>query len=225
MSKKKKYIIGFVFIIVCSILGMQLSKIPQVKDLIEIKVVKVKGTDRLTKEDVAKIFKNQNWFFLDEDKVKKQMKTEHPFIKNVEIQRLFVNEIRLIILEREPFAILKTKKGKYIIDDEGFVLKYYKVKNKNYPIVIYRDKKINPEKIHALMEISQKITKLYKSPSKFIVENRKISCITQDDKIFIFDFNNYKKELEKFEVFAKKVNIKQYKYMDFSFDSMVVSRR
>jgi len=225
MKKSRKYIIGLLFLIVCSLLGIQLAKTPQVKGLIQIKVVKVKGTDRLTKEDVAKVFQNQNWFFLNEKEIEEQMKKEFPFIKNIKLQRLFVNEIRLLVLEREPFAILKTKNKKYIIDDEGFVLNYYKLENKNYPLVIYKDKNINPKKISALMEIYKEISSFYKQPAKFIVSGRKISCITKDDKIFIFDFVNYEKQLEKFKVFAKKININQYKYMDFSFDSMVVSRR
>lgn len=226
MNKKKKYIIGILFLIVCSLLGVQLAKTPQVRELIQIKVVKVKGTDRLTKNDVINIFKDQNWFFLNEDEIENKMKKEFPFIKNIEIQRLFVNEVRLIVLEREPFAILKTKKGKYIIDDEGFILKYYKLEsNKNYPVIIYKNSKINPKQIQALMRIYNKVSTLYKQPKKFIVDNRKISCITEDDKIFVFDFINYKDSLEKFEIFAKKVDINQYKYIDFSFDSMVVSRR
>ncbi|RUM49773.1 MAG: hypothetical protein DSY47_02960 [Hydrogenothermus sp.] len=225
MKKNKKYIIGLLFLIVCSVLGIQLAKTPQIKKLIQIKVVKVKGTDRLTKEDVSKIFQNQNWFFLNEKEIEEKMKEEFPFIKNIKLQRLFVNEVRLLVLEREPFAVLKTNKGKYIIDDEGFVLKYYKLENEKYPVVIYKDKKINPEKVSALMDIYTKVSKFYKPPVKFVVNGRKISCITGDDKIFVFDFLNYKKELEKFQVFAKKVNINQYKYMDFSFDSMVVSRR
>lgn len=225
MRKNKKYIVGLLFLIVCSALGIQLAKTPQIKNLIQIKVVKVKGTDKLTKEDVSKIFQNQNWFFLNEKEIEEKMKEEFPFIKNIKLQRLFVNEVRLLVLEREPFAILKTNRGKYVIDDEGFVLKYYKLENENYPVVIYKDKKINLEKISALMDIYTKVSKFYKPPVKFIINSRKISCITKDDKIFIFDFLNYKKELEKFQVFAKKMNINQYKYMDFSFDSMVISRR
>lgn len=225
MKKNKKYIIGLLFLIVCSVLGIELAKTPQVKKLVQIKVVKVKGTDRLTKEDVSKIFQNQNWFFLNEKEIEEKMKEEFPFIKNIKLQRLFVNEVRLLVLEREPFAVLKTNKGKYIMDDEGFVLKYYKLENENYPVVIYKNKKINPEKVSALMDIYTKVFKFYKPPVKFVVNGRKISCITGDNKIFVFDFLNYKKELEKFQVFVKKVNINQYKYMDFSFDSMVVSRR
>jgi cell division protein FtsQ len=224
MFKPKNVLVFFVFLIACGVLGFQLSKIPYIKKFIQINVVKVKGTDRLTKEDVVKIFQNQNWIFLDEKQIEEKIKKQFPFIKQIKIEK-GMNEVKLFVLEREPFAILKTKKGKYIVDDEGFILNYYQVKNKEYPVIIYKDKIINPKKVHGLMEISKIISKLYKPPIKFVVNSRKITCITENDKIFVFDFFNYKKELEKFKVFAKKVDINKYKYLDFSFDSMVVSRK
>jgi len=67
-----------------------------------------------------------------------------------EINRLFVGNIDLIVLERQPFAYLYYKKKRYVIDDEGVKLDpaYYKInKEQKLPVLIYNDKTIDKNKL------------------------------------------------------------------------------
>ncbi len=225
-KKKLKYFLVFLWFFICSVFGYYAPTIPAVKKIVEIKEVNVFGTDKLKKEDIKKIFSSQNWFFLRTDEIEKQLKA-YPFVKDVYIERLFVGKVNLKILERKPFAILKHKNKKYIIDNDGIILNrdYYSKKEiQNIGVyVILNDKKLNKERLKEIYKIYKTFNNL--KIKKYIVSMSQITCVLDDNKILIFSTEDLDKSIRRAMVFLKKKDIKQFSYLNFSFDSIVVARR
>ncbi len=224
--KKIKYFLVFLWLFICSIFGYFAPTIPAVKKLVEIKEVNVYGTDKLKKEDLKEIFSSQNWFFLKTDEIEKKLKS-YPFVKEVYIERLFVGKVNLKILERKPFAILKHKNKKYIIDNDGIILNrefYNKKEIKKLNVyVILNDKKLNKERLKEIYKIYKSFKNL--KIKKYIVNMSQITCVLDDNKVLIFSTEDLDKSIRRAMVFLKKKNINEFSYLNFSFDSIVVARR
>jgi len=225
MKNKNKLLIITLWITICSLLGYFLPTIPVIKKIVEIKVVKVKGYDKLKTEDIKDIFSNQNWFFLDENIVKNKILKKYPNIKKIEVKKLFLGEIHLYIYERKPFAVLHHNKKIIFIDNEGFKLKG-KFNQKDLPHIYIFDKnaKLNKNTVQSILSLNKKIGK-YITPKKIIFREDTITFKTIDDKIIIFAVKNIDSQLKKMEKFMKNVNFAEFRYLDFSFDSMVIARR
>ncbi|SNZ02356.1 cell division protein FtsQ [Persephonella hydrogeniphila] len=226
MGKKLKIILAVFWIFLCALLGLFSPSIPFVKELFEIKTVNVKGTDKFTEQDIRRIFEKENWFFLDKKKIKSQLK-KFNFVKNVEINRLFVGNLDLIVLERKPFAYIYYKRKRYLIDEEGVALspKYYKInKNQKLPVLIYNDKSIDKNKLKKVALIKESFKDLL-DVKKFYINKSQIACLTSDNRNIIFSIEDIDKSIQRAKIFIKKVGIKNFKYLNFSFESMVVVRR
>ncbi len=225
MNKKIKIIIASFWIILCALFGLFSPTIPFVKEIFEIRKVNVKGTDKFSEKDIRKIFEKQNWFFMDKDEIKKQLKRFN-FVKKVEINRLFVGNIDLIVLERQPFAYLYYKKNRYVIDDEGVKLDpaYYKIKKQKLPVLIYNDKTIDKNKLKKVRLIKESFKDLL-DIRKFYIYKSQIACVTKDGKNIVFSIEDLDKSIHRAKIFIKKEGIKQFSYLNFSFESMVVVRR
>ncbi len=225
LDKKIKIIIFSAWLMFCAIFGYFAPTIPVVRDFFAIKKVNVIGTDKFTKEDIEKIFSRENWFFLDTDRIKKQLKT-YNFVKEVEINRYFVGNIDLTILERKPFAFLIYKGKKILIDEDGKELskKYFNAKSyKNLPVIIYNDKSLVNDKFPKVKKIFETLKNL--RFKKYVITNSQIVCISEGEKMLVFNILDLEESLEKAKFFISKMGIKDFKYIDFSFDSMVVTRR
>jgi len=226
MSKKVKITVAGFWITLCALFGLFSPTIPFVKEIFEIKKVNVKGTDKFSEKDIREIFEKQNWFFMDKDEIKKQLK-KFNFVKEVEINRLFVGNIDLIVLERQPFAYLYYKKKRYVIDDEGVKLDpaYYKInKEQKLPVLIYNDKTIDKNKLKKVKLIKESFKDLL-NIRKFYIYKSQIACITDDGKNIIFSIEDLDKSIHRAKIFIKKEGLTKFSYLNFSFESMVVVRR
>ncbi len=225
MNKGKKIIITSLWILICASFGYFLPKIPFLKKLVEIKVVQVVGTDQLKKEDLVELFSNQNWFFVDEEDIKNKLLTKYKNIKDIDIKRLFIGKINLYVIERQPIAVIFHNKKKYVIDKEGVILTG-KFDDKNLTkIYIYsKNESINSDLLHKIIDLKYKISKEFQI-KKIILKNNEISFTTADDKILVFGLKSVYSQIKKMEKFIRKINIANYNYLNFSFDSMIIARR
>jgi len=225
-NKKVKVLFVSFWIVLCALFGLFSPTIPFVKELFEIKKVNVKGTDKFTKEDIKSIFEKENWFFIDKNHIKNQL-MQFNFVKKVEINRLFVGSIDLVVMERNPFAYLQYRGGKYLIDDEGVELdrRYYKInKNQKLPVLIYNDKSISKNKLQKVNLIKESFKGDFQF-KKFLINKSQIACITDNGQTVIFSTEDLEKSIIRAKTFVKKVGLQDFKVLNFSFESMVVTRR
>ncbi|MBK3331511.1 FtsQ-type POTRA domain-containing protein [Persephonella atlantica] len=223
-SKKTKLLVAGIWITICASFGFFSPTIPFVKEFFEIKKVYVKGTDKFSKQDIKKIFERENWFFINKNEIKRQLK-DFNFVKDVEINRLFVGSIDLIVLERRPFAVLHHRNRTYLIDEEGVKLsqKYYKIR-KELPQLYYNDQKISKEKLKKISLLKEEFRGRLKF-KKFYIYKSQIACKTEDGKDIIFSIEDIEKSIERAKIFLKKAGIDQFRYLNFSFEHMVIARR
>ncbi len=225
VNKKIKILLFSAWLVFCAIFGYFAPTIPFVKEFFTIKKVNVLGTDKFTKEDIEKIFSKENWFFLNTDKVIEELK-RYDFVKEVKIDRYFVGNVNVTILERKPFAYLIYKGKKVLIDENGNELdqKYFNVKKyRNLPVIVYNDKTLKNDKFPKVKKIFETLRDL--NFRKYVISKSQIACILNSGNILMFSLFNLDENLEKAKIFFKHERLNEFRYVDFSFDSMVVTRR
>jgi len=223
--KKVKIGLFTVWILMCAVFGYFAPTIPVVRDIFAIKKVNVIGTDKFTKKDIEDIFSKENWFFMNTEKIRKKLK-EYNFVKEVKIDRYFVGNVDLTILERKPFAYLVYKGKKSLIDEDGVVLdkKFFNPKNyKNLPVIVYNDNSLKNDKFPKVKKIFENLKDL--KFKKYLISKSNITCVLDNGKMLIFNIFDLDRELRKAKLFFAKKDINDFKYLNFSFDSMVVVRR
>ncbi len=224
MKKISKTIVFSVWIFTCAAFGYFLPKIPIFKNLVEIKVVKVIGFNKVKKQEIENLFSGENWFFLNENRIKEILLKKYHQIKDVRIKRPFLGGVYLYIIPRKPVALVYYHGQKYLTDKDGFFFKD-NVKSKLPKIYIYD--KIDNRQDNLIADILKTKNKLnsYVKVKKVIIKKKLVSFFSRDGRIIIFSTENLKKQLKKLDKFAEKVDISHYKYLNFTFDSMVVARR
>ncbi|MFN8535118.1 MAG: FtsQ-type POTRA domain-containing protein [Dehalococcoidia bacterium] len=60
-----------------------------------------------------------------------------PRVKGVTVNRLFPNEVELIVEERKPWAVWHVGSSNYVIDDEGVVLEAVAQPSASLPVLVY----------------------------------------------------------------------------------------
>ncbi|WP_456400635.1 cell division protein FtsQ/DivIB [Persephonella sp.] len=225
-TKKVKYLILASWIAICALFGYFSPTLPVVKEIFSVKKVTVLGTDKFQKEDIKRIFERENWFFLNKDKVREEL-LKYNFVKEVQINRLFVGSVNLIILERKPFAVLYHKGTKKIIDEDGNKIetKFYPDINISIlPKVIYNDKSINPEKLRKIKKINENFSKIF-NVKKYIVNKSQITCVLDGGRTVVFSTEDLDKSIRRGKIFFSRKNINDFSYINLSFESMIVVRR
>ena len=225
LDRRLKIFLFSAWLILCAVFGYFAPTIPMIRDFFAIKKVNVIGTDKFKKEDIEDIFSRENWFFLNTERIENQLK-RYNFVKEVKIDRYFVGNINLTILERKPFAFLLHKGKRVLIDEDGVKLskKYFNPKNyKNLPVIIYNDKSLTNDKFPKVKKIFETLKNV--RFKKYIISRSQIACISKTGRVFVFNIFDLDENLDKAKLFIAKRGVKDFRYIDFSFDSMVVTRR
>jgi len=215
-----KVLLIAIWLFACGLFGYFSPTLPFIKNILGIKHVYVEGTDKLTEKDIKEIFKDQTWLFVDEDIIKDRVK-KYGFVKDINIEKIKFGDLKLKIVESKPIAILDFKSEKYLIDENGNILnpKYYK-NYSNLPIIDYQDENFDKNKLKYLGILNN-----YFKDLKSIIIYRSQIVVNWEDKILVFGADNLEEDLEKAKLFFSKANINNYKYINFSFDKIVIARR
>jgi len=215
-----KILLITIWLFACGLFGYFSPTLPFVKNILGIKHIYVEGTDKLKEKDIKEIFKDQTWLFVDEDIIKDRVK-KYGFVKDINIEKIKFGDLKLKIVESKPIAILNFKSEKYLIDENGNILNpnYYQ----NYsdlPIIDYQDENFDKNKLKYLGILNN-----YFKDLKSIIIYRSQIVVNWKDKILVFGADNLEEDLEKAKLFFSKVSINNYKYINFSFDTIVIARR
>ncbi|HUL00512.1 MAG TPA: FtsQ-type POTRA domain-containing protein [Nitrospirota bacterium] len=118
-------------------------------ELFQISGVDVRGANQLDDANLKKIvgvFVNENIFRADLDAAVKRAQA-NPWVKAVSIYRRLPNRISMTVTEREPFALLDTGSGYFLIDNEGVIIEWL-IKEKMgawpLPVIIIKNYRARP---------------------------------------------------------------------------------
>jgi cell division protein FtsQ len=218
----KKLGLFSVWLILCALLGYYAPTLPIVKDIAGIKKVKVIGTDKLSENDLKNIFKTENWIFISEDRLKEKLK-KYQFIKDIKILKPSLGEITMLVEEKKPFANIIQGSKVFTVDEEGNI---YETGISNLPNLVniyYNDSEFQKSDVLKIKKIMKNF-KDYKL-TKFIIQKSQIATETSNRKILVFSKDELDDSLNKAKIFLANKNIKDYTYLNFSFDEMVIGKK
>ncbi|NPA52909.1 MAG: FtsQ-type POTRA domain-containing protein [Aquificae bacterium] len=224
---KLRFILVSIWLIICASLGLFLPQIPIINELIKIDKIEIEGYTKINQKEIKKIFEKESWVFLNTNKIEKKIKEKYPILENVNIKVIKPKVIKIKLQKRTPLALIKFRKEKFVLDNKFEIigLKYFNqedLENIKYKI-IYNDSMMDKKTIKNIQKISESFNDL--NIKKYIINISQIACILEDGKTLVFSKENLNKSIKRAKSFFRKVDISKYKYIDFSFDSIVVARR
>ncbi|MBK9294587.1 MAG: cell division protein FtsQ/DivIB [Oligoflexia bacterium] len=115
-----------IFLSIVIILGITYATYTSLfkSDFTKIKKVTISGVADKIIPDLKRMYsglENQSFWKVDVIAVAEKIKT-HPWVQDVEIKKLFPNEIAILITQREPSALINNSKGVFnYVDGQGHV--------------------------------------------------------------------------------------------------------
>ena len=94
---------------------------------LHVVAVRVYGAERVPQAELiqlAQITRGMSLLRIDVNRVRTRI-MQHPWIRDALVQRVYPNELEVIVYERRPAAILGSEKNGYLVDGEGYVLKHF----------------------------------------------------------------------------------------------------
>ncbi len=131
-SKNKKFLIPFLFLttifFVILVFCYYYFSISSIEIVSDDKLSAIKGLENI---------KNNNIFLLTDAKIRATILTANPLIKNVEIEKVYPNRIKLTVETDKPLAAIKANQGFLFLDDKGKVIFKQKEIPKDLPLISY----------------------------------------------------------------------------------------
>lgn len=97
---------------------------PALQTLLEIKTITVEGGHHINTQhvlDLAKVKPNTGLHHIVTRVIKQQVES-HPWVKEAEVTRLPLHELRISLVERIPAAVIRADSQNFLTDAEGHVL-------------------------------------------------------------------------------------------------------
>ncbi len=166
-------------------------------------------------------FEGKNIFFIDPDKIASFL-TNIDFINTVEIKKIYPNKMKIRINEEKIIAIIIGSKNKYLLTEEGKVIKKYEEKFSFLPIVYGKDAKENfPSFYKFLLDLNFNIDEVeyYK-----YFETERWNIFLKSDRLIKLpsDKGRTKNSIKKFISITKEENFKKYKIFDFRIENQLI---
>lgn len=222
----KRVILIILWLSLCGAVGYYLPTLPLVKEALAIKEVRIKGTDRLKEDDIKDIFKNENWFFISEDRLANKFQ-RYPFIEDIKLYRPMFGVVDITVVERVPYGLLKFNGSTSIIDINGLIIKdpsfYTRQELSNLKSITLEDRKFDKVTLSKIKTLEESLKNInFKS---FIIQKSSIYATTEDNILFVFSRENIEDSIKKAQIFISKEGLKDYKYINVSFESMVIAKK
>lgn len=225
----KKLTLITVWLILCAVFGYYASTLPVVKDHLAIKEVVLKGSSRLSEEDVKYLFKSENWFFVSGNSLLKKASVKYPFIEDIKLNKPQFGVVEFEVKERKPYAFVRVLNTSqlFLIDEKGNLIKdtsfYKKEELSDLKLVTVDSEDLASDILRYIRTFENSVPEL--KLKEFIIRASILSGITEDSKIIILSTENIEDSLNKLRIFSRRKSLKEFSYLNFSFDSMVITKK
>ena len=159
-----------------------------------------------------------NLLFFNTKRLEVKLK-EIELIDSFEIKKIYPDEIKIKIYEKEPIAILQHKKKKKYFTKKGDVIKFIEMKRFNdLPLVFGEEKKfkIFYENLKNVNFPIEEIRTFY------FFESQRWDLVTQQNHTIKLPINNYKKSLKNYLNVKEKKNFLKYKTFDYRINNQLI---
>ena len=215
---KKKFIIGFILLILLSTYTP--GSIKFLRNF-SIQTIEIKNNSIVKKDYLEKklfFLYNKNLFFLKSSEIKETLQNID-FIESFELKKIYPNKIIINIFEKKPIAILQNKKKKFYISEKLNKINYSNLEEfKKLPTVFGNEKefKILYNNLKKINFPSKEITRY------FLFETKRWDLEISNKTTIKLPPNNYLKKLENFMDLYKDPNYKKYKIFDYRINNQLI---
>ncbi len=172
--------------------------------------------DQTIKKKISFLYE-ENLFFLNNKKIISKLQ-ELDFIDSIEIKKIYPNQIKVKIFEKQLIAIIQNKKEKNYYTNKGLV-NYKKLNGfENLPIV-FGDNKSFEIFYNDLEKIDFPISDIKKF---YLFESKRWDIITLENQIIKLPIKNYDLSLKNFIKLKNQTNFRKYKTFDYRINDQLI---
>ena len=134
--KKKNIFLWFLLFIFLTTYNFNLEKDP-IDSFFHIKKIEVDGIKNGNIDEIQerlKIFNEENIITIDQKKIITTI-ADLDFVKDIKIKKIYPNKIKIIIDEYNPIGVFVDGESKYVLAENGKIIKNYKEKFKLLPSI------------------------------------------------------------------------------------------
>ena len=186
-----------------------------------IQKIEIEGNSILESDEIIQklnFLYRENLFFLNLKDIEKNLKNE-TFIESFSLKKIYLNTLKIIIVEKEPIAVLQNKKKKFYISTKGDLIDFqYIERYMDLPTVFG-----NGKFFYTLYQDLQNIQFPLKSIKSFyFFESGRWDLVMYDDKIIKLPIKDYLVSLKNYMESKNNSNFDSYKIFDYRIKDQLI---
>ncbi len=186
-----------------------------------IQKINIEGNSILNSNEIIQklnFLYEENLFFLNLEKIEKNLKDEN-FIDSFSVKKIYLNTLKIVIVEKKPIAILQNKKKKFYISDKGEFIDFKHIDiYKNLPTVFGNGKFFFPL-YKDLQDIKFPIKKI---KSFYFFESGRWDLKMNDNKLIKLPIKDFLISLNNFMDITNSNNFNNYKIFDYRIKNQLI---
>ena len=172
--------------------------------------------DQTIKKKISFLYE-ENLFFLNNKKIISKLQ-ELDFIDSIKIKKIYPNQIKVKIFEKQILAIIQNKKEKKYFTNKGLV-NYKKLNGFEDLPIVFGDNKSFEIFYNNLVKIDFPITDIKKF---YLFESRRWDIVTLENQIIKLPIKNYDLSLKNFIKLKNQINFRKYKTFDYRINDQLI---
>ena len=186
-----------------------------------IQKIKVENNSIIETDEIKKklsFLYKKNLFFLNIKDIEENLKSE-TFIESFSLKKVYPNTLKIIIVEKEPIAVLQNKKKKFYISDKGDFIAFQDIeKYRDLPTVFG-----NGKFFYSLYRDLQSIKfPLETIKSFYFFESGRWDLGMYDDKMIKLPIKDYLVSLKNYMESRNNSNFNNYKIFDYRIKDQLI---
>ena len=172
--------------------------------------------DQTIKKKISFLYE-ENLFFLNNKKIISKLQ-ELDLIDSIEIKKIYPNQIKVKIFEKQILAIIQNKKEKNYYTNKGLI-NYKKLNGFEDLPVVFGDNKSFEIFYNDLEKIDFPISDIKKF---YLFESKRWDIITLENQIIKLPIKNYDLSLKNFIKLKNQTNFRKYKTFDYRIKDQLI---
>ena len=186
-----------------------------------IQKIEIEGNSILNSDEIVRklnFLYTENLFFLNLKDIEKNLKNE-TFIESFSVKKIYLNTLKIRIVEKQPIAILQNKKRKFYISDKGDFIDFKDIERyRDLPTVFG-----NGKFFYSLYKDLEYIKfPLEDVKSFYFFESGRWDLLMYDDKQIKLPIKDYLISLKNYMESKSNSNFNKYKIFDYRIKDQLI---
>ena len=188
---------------------------------LNIKNINIENNSIIDSDQIKKnldFLYKENLFFLNIKDIEENLKNE-TFIESFRLKKIYPNTIKIIVVEKEPVAILLNKKKKFYISNKGDFIDFKEIEIYNNLPTVFGNGKTFYSLYQDLQNIKFPIEKI---KSFYFFESSRWDLIMYDNKVIKLPIKDYIISLKNFMDSKNNSKFNNYKIFDYRIKDQLI---